>query len=179
VQKCEQARQRAGIRNIEFAVDDLTRIDDRQAWDFIYSIDVVEHIADNRALMSRFYSALRPGGYLYIRIPSCEQDRIFPRSWVQSHEQWAEHEHVGQHFDLEGLVHCLTGCGFSIVYAARTNGFFGKIAFELGHVLDERSTIAYALSVPGLKALYWLDLLTGPKRRGNGIVVMAQRPPSQ
>jgi len=176
VRKCRYASSQAGIPNTSFAVEDLTRISDRETWDLIYSVDVIEHIADNRSVFVSFFAALRPGGYLYVRIPAEEQHRLLPKAWLRSHEEWATHEHVGQHFDLSSLTACLTQCGFRIVYSARTNGFFGKLAFEVGHVLDERCKPVFALAVPLLKGLYWLDVLGGPKKHGNGVIVLAQRP---
>jgi SAM-dependent methyltransferase len=181
VRKCQEVASRAGIGNVEFGVDDLTRISDRETFDLIYSIDVIQYIEDNRDALARFFAALKPGGYLYVRIPALQQHRLGPKAWLRSQEEvetakLAAHEQVGQHFDLSGLSECLEGCGFRIVYAARTNGFFGKLAFEVSHVLDERCKPVFALAVPLLKGFYWLDVMAGPKKEGNGLIVLAQRP---
>jgi 2-polyprenyl-3-methyl-5-hydroxy-6-metoxy-1,4-benzoquinol methylase len=176
VQKSERVRAHSGLRNLRFQQGDLTRLDSVEAFDFIYSIDVFEHIRDNRDVIRRCRDALSPGGHLLIRIPAERQDRILPRAWFKRLHEWSEVEHVGQHFDLPQLSAALRDCGFDIVDEARTSGVAGRLAFELSFLLNEYVKPVYAAIVPLLKGLYWMDVWSGAKQKGNGIVVLARRP---
>ena len=161
--------------NCSFKRLDLRELDAREEYDFIYSIDVLEHIAENKEVLHRFYRALQPGGILYIRMPTPVQKRIFPKKFFTSHHLWAQKEHIGQHYDLPDLERELEDMGFSVVLSEYTNGLWGRLAFEIDHILREKSRFLAALCVPFLKSLFLLDLVRLRKQEGNGMVVVARK----
>ena len=175
VNKAERARVLGRLANLRFQQGDLTQLNFVDSFDLIYSIDVFEHIADNRGVIRRCYGALRPGGHLLIRIPAERQRRVLPVRWFHRLHDWTDKEHLGQHFDLQGLCQALRDADFAIVDAVQSSGTAGRLAFELSFLLNEYARPLYAVSIPFLKSLYWVDLWTGPKREGNGLVVLARR----
>jgi SAM-dependent methyltransferase len=174
---CQRLVAEVGPKNLTFRRADLTAFDDRGPFDLIYSVDVLEHIADNHAVIRSLAERLSPGGALLIRIPEMIQRRRLPERLFVSLQEWAEEEHTGQHFNLTTLCDHLKVCGLSIGYAAQSSGLFGQLGFELSYVLNERFKPGYAAAIPALKALYHLDVRLGPKPvgQGNGIVVLARR----
>jgi SAM-dependent methyltransferase len=176
VSTCQSIARQHGLTGITFRQADLTKLDEPGPFDLIYSVDVLEHIAENREVIAALASRLTPGGHLLIRIPGMTQRRRLPDGFFDSLHEWSKDEHLGQHFDLEGLCDHLRACGLTVEFAARSSGLFGQLGFELSWVLNERVKPLYAILIPALKGLYHLDVLLGPKRQGNGIVVIGRRP---
>jgi SAM-dependent methyltransferase len=176
IRRSERVRTASGLTNLTFEQADLRHLEYEKEFDFIYSVDVFEHIAENRDVICRCHHALRPGGHLLIRIPTERQERMFPDKWFARLHEWSKDEHVGQHFDLEGLSDAMRSAGLEIVEAIQTSGIAGRLGFELSYLLNEYAKPVYAIAIPLLKGLYWADVWTGPKRQGNGIVVLARRP---
>jgi len=172
---CQNVKETRGLTNCSFKVLDLRNLDVIEEYDFIYSIDVLEHIAENKDVLRRFHRALRSKGFLYIRIPTPIQKRIFSERFFTSHDLWAEKEHIGQHYDLPDLEQELKKLGFSIIFSCYTNGFWGRLAFEIDYILREKNRILAAICLPFLKFLFFLDLLSMNKREGNGIVIVARK----
>jgi len=176
IDKCQKIKQMSGLTNVAFKRLDLRDWDVTEEYDFIYSIDVLEHIKENKEVLNRFYNALQPDGFLYIRIPTPIQKRIFSEKYFESHKLWAREEHVGQHYDLPNLKHDLENIGFTIIFSSYTNGFWGRLAFELDHLLRNKSRVLAAFCLPVLKFFFHIDLLTSSnKKEGNGIVILARK----
>ncbi len=70
VSDCKYFFSKCGLNNCEFAIGDLTKIEDGNRYDFILSVDVMEHIEDDIGVFRRFYRALKPGGRVLINTPS-------------------------------------------------------------------------------------------------------------
>lgn len=66
----------AGLREILQAsaarvYSDMAQVESAQ-YDFVYSINVIEHISDRDAALSQLYRVLRPGGKIFIFVPAFE-----------------------------------------------------------------------------------------------------------
>jgi SAM-dependent methyltransferase len=143
------------------------------AYDFIYCIDVLEHIPGNEKVMRNFYRALREGGYLYLHMPSRERKRIFPDRLYKEFDEWAEHEHIGEHYELAEIISALKGMGFEVIRGQYTFGLPGMLAWELDRMTDKRFKIKLML-MPVLKLLGRMSVLTS-RRRGNALLVLARK----
>ena len=62
------ARQRLG-NVVSLFQADATALKERDAYDVIGAFDVIEHIEDDRCVLSNFYAALRSGGGLLLTVP--------------------------------------------------------------------------------------------------------------
>lgn len=135
--------------NLHLGHCDLRALKETNAFDFIYSIDVLEHIAGNRRVIANLYRALCPGGYLYIHIPyETPGNRIFPEHWFAAFDDWTHEEHVVEQYTLEEASALLEDIGFTIVHARWTFGFWG----ELDRLTDRASLLRVDLA-PLLKGL--------------------------
>jgi SAM-dependent methyltransferase len=116
------------ISNVDFAIEDLTKIEHKNRFDLIICVDVMEHIEEDVRVFRNFYNALKKGGYLLINSPS-----TFGGSDVHDEKEESfisEHARVGySHEDLEKK---LIPLGYSIYRSRYTYGFWGDKAWRLG-----------------------------------------------
>ncbi|MGB3906208.1 MAG: class I SAM-dependent methyltransferase, partial [Anaerolineae bacterium] len=118
---------------------DLLSVHDEESYDFVYCIDVLEHIPDNRRVIANIHRALKPGGYFYLHMPYDHPGkRILPESLFRDFEQWARNEHIGRQYDLEEACHLLVEEGFDVLRSRHTFGFLGELAWELDRLTDGR-----------------------------------------
>ncbi len=159
--------------NLSLVQGDLLLLSAGEEFDFIYCIDVLEHIRDNRQVMFNFYRALDRGGYLFLHMPDDrEQRRIFPKRFFRDFDKWADHEHVGEQYSLEELSRLLGKTGFSILQARRTFGLSGQLAWELDRLTDKHWRTKMML-MPFLKLLARISVCTRPRR--GSLLVLAQK----
>jgi SAM-dependent methyltransferase len=74
------------------------------AYDLVVMLDVLEHIADDRAALGEVRAALRPGGHLLLTVPALQA-------------LWSRHDEVNAHhrrYDRRGLARLLGAAGFEV-----------------------------------------------------------------
>jgi SAM-dependent methyltransferase len=116
------------ISKVDFAIEDLTKIEHQNRFDLIVCVDVMEHIEDDIKVFNNFYKALKKGGYVLINSPS-----TFGGSDV--HEEQEESfisEHARDGYSHEDLEQKLIPLGFSTYRSRYTYGFWGDKAWRLG-----------------------------------------------
>lgn len=128
IKNSEQFFESRKIENIDFAVEDLTKIEHQNKFDLIVCVDVMEHIEEDIKVFKNYFNALKDGGYLLINTPS-----VFGGSDVHNNE---EESFIGEHArdgyskeDLESKLHPL---GFKTYQSRYTYGFWGDIAWRTG-----------------------------------------------
>jgi 2-polyprenyl-3-methyl-5-hydroxy-6-metoxy-1,4-benzoquinol methylase len=164
-------------QNVTFEAADLLHLTEENARDFIYSIDVLEHIRGNDNVLRNFYRALQPDGYLYLAIP-CElaERYILPKKFFATFYKWADDEHVGEMRPLKELRTLLEGVGFQILCARQTFTFFGHLAWELETLFHQSQwgRRANIILMPIFKLCGILDIMC-PIGTGNNLII-AKRP---
>jgi len=128
INDCRNFFSQKNIRNISFAVEDLTSVDHREEFDLIVCVDVMEHIAEDVKVFQNFYRALKPNGFLLINSPS-----IYGGSDVHSDEDESfigEHARIG--YSKEELEKKLIPLGFKTYQCRYTYGFWGDMSWRLG-----------------------------------------------
>ena len=110
--------------------DDLDRLEDGSV-DYLYSLNVLEHIADDAATVALWHRKLRPGGRLLVYVPAFEM--LFS----------SMDRKVGHHrrYRLGALRAMLVSAGFRITKAryADSLGFLATMLFKL--IGDDSGTI--------------------------------------
>lgn len=162
--------------NFIFRQLSLLDLSERATYDFIYSVDVLEHIQNNRIVLQNFYRSLKKNGYLYVHMPAKRKPHatsIFPERFFADFNKWVDNEHIGEHYSLDELGQCLEEIGFTILNKEHTFGFLGKFVWELDRVTDNRFSLKLLLS-PFLKTLGFLSTILKIKD-GIGILVLAQK----
>ena len=89
--------------------------------DFIFTLNVLEHVPEDEALLTQAFEHLRPGGVLYIFVPA------FPLLW-SSLDDHVEHQ---RRYRRRPLVEMLQRVGFTVDCAryADSLGFFAALGF--------------------------------------------------
>jgi len=128
INECKNFFESKKIDNVRFGVEDLTKIEHTEKFDMILSVDVMEHIEDDKLVFKNFYNALKKDGYLLINTPS-----IYGGSDVHDDK---DESFIGEHardgYSPEDLRNKLLPLGFKIENIKFTYGFWGDKAWRLG-----------------------------------------------
>ncbi|MBD3410659.1 MAG: methyltransferase domain-containing protein, partial [Ignavibacteriales bacterium] len=112
-----------GLTNVRFETTDLTRLSDEDRFDWILSVDNLEHIEDDEDALRRFRRALKPGGRLVLHVPGYERRWLF--------FGWSVNFDVEGHFRpgyrIEELRGKLERAGFEIEQLHATYGWIETI----------------------------------------------------
>ena len=172
VTKVTKARNELGLANMQTFAGTIDKAPVEEV-DLIYSIDVFEHIYETEMPFSDCYNKLKRGGYLMVKMPNVKQHTIMPEKYFAEHNRWLEEEHVGQVYSLDDLKRRFLQEGFKIVFAAKTDGWKARLAWEVAYFSKKISPLLQLAVLPICKALVWLDNLgSQQKRNGNAITVI-------
>ncbi|MFQ5568220.1 MAG: methyltransferase domain-containing protein [Rhodothermales bacterium] len=167
---------------VDLAYEDLTQLQAQGPFDFILSVDVMEHIEDDRAVFRNFARVLRPGGQVLINTPS-----DLGGSDVQEEgEASFIEEHVRDGYNQGDLEGKLREAGLEPIRTLYTYGPYGSLAWRLlikWPIKMLNLTWAFLIVLPfyylillpvGL-VLHALDLRRD-NEAGTGLLVVARKP---
>jgi SAM-dependent methyltransferase len=177
IASCQEVQLCLGAPNIRFFVQNLLTYQGEGTYDFVFTNHVLEHVVENRLAIANLISGLRGWGIIYVALPNAVQRRLpLGRRFVQSHEEWAKTEHIGQTLTLESLSAELKGLGCKILVAKHTSGFWDELRFELQEMALNyfHSRALFAVLYPLLRLLGIMDTWM-EYADGNGILVLAQK----
>lgn len=131
--------QASVITNLGLTVlSDLTQIEN-DSLDYVYTLNVLEHIEDDHALLRELYYKIKPGGRLLIYVPAFQL-------LYSSMDQKVGHYRRYTRKSLDNLV---SHAGFNVVTTryADSLGFLASILYKLlgnnSGVVSVRSLVAY------------------------------------
>lgn len=166
-----------GLNNIETHIGPIETLEQRDNYyDFIYSIDVFEHIEPAAMPFEQAFQKIKPGGHLLVKIPSRDQLTILPEAWFEDHHDWLEDEHIGQVYELEDLEARFRKAGFDIVYTTYADGWWSRLGWELGYLSHKAGPVLQLICLPFAKAMVKLDRLIHSRKDGNTIQVIGRKP---
>jgi 2-polyprenyl-3-methyl-5-hydroxy-6-metoxy-1,4-benzoquinol methylase len=128
VKDCREFFSRSGLSGrVNFYEGDLTFLSTLETYDFILSVDVMEHIKDDETVFRNFNKALRNGGMLLISTPSdqggSDVHNEKDRSFID--------EHVRDGYSITEITQKLVSAGFVNVNARYTYGKPGSVSWRL------------------------------------------------
>jgi len=175
--RASSSRMRFG--NLRFEVADLARLDMQDAVDLVVSVDVLEHIVEQRTALRQLYLALRPGGSAVLHVPT-KRERAVPLSRrLHDFHEWASHEHVAEDATADEFIQRVREAGFDVRASLRTFGYWtGELATSLFALAYKDSTlnrVFQACLAPLGRILVLLDPIL-PQRTRYGVLVVASRP---
>ncbi|NPA36209.1 MAG: class I SAM-dependent methyltransferase [Chlorobi bacterium] len=134
IDDCNAFFTKAKLNNrVKFEFCDLTKLDEKEKYDLILSVDVMEHIEGDEKVFENFYKAMKPGGMLLISTPS-DQGGSDAHHHDHDHEEGATgfiDEHVRDGYGVEDITQKLKRAGFKDVVAEYTYGRPGSLAWKL------------------------------------------------
>ncbi|HEY9049712.1 MAG TPA: class I SAM-dependent methyltransferase [Ohtaekwangia sp.] len=177
VSTLKQVVTKFNFKNVEIFSDKIEKLPESAAYDFIFAVDVFEHIHKEDMPFKDCFEKLKPGGYLLVKIPNIKQTTLLPESLFEDHQEWLEHEHVGQVYDLNGLKQRFIDEGFTIEHSSNTDGMLSRIGWEIGFLSKKGGSAIQLLFLPLCKALVHLDrVFYFPRNTGNAIQVIGRKP---
>ncbi len=149
------------------AYNDLDQIEDASL-DYIYSLNVLEHIEDDRAMLQNIYRKIKPGGRLFIYVPAFQ---ILYSSMD---------EKVGHHrrYTRSGLDAVVNAAGFKVQRSryADSLGFLATILYKIiGNTsgdVNVRALITYDRLIFPLSRI--VDILLG-SFIGKNVLLVAEK----
>jgi SAM-dependent methyltransferase len=181
INNCKSFFTRKNIKNVFFAIEDLTKINHNEKFDLILSVDVMEHIVYDVKVFQNFYKALKKDGFLIINTPS-----VYGGS--DAHEDGdesfiSEHARIG--YSFEDLEAKLKPIGFSVYQKRFTYGFWGdkawRLAIKFPMLLLNKSRFFfvllpfyYILTLPFTFLMMYVDY-TGNNKIGAGINLIVKK----
>lgn len=111
---------------IDFAYEDLTALKTKGPFDLILSVDVMEHIEDDRAVFKNFAGVLNEGGFVVINTPSDQGGSDV----TGEDESSFIGEHVRDGYNIDELQDKLRDAGLTPVEAKYTYGKYGSLAWR-------------------------------------------------
>ena len=112
---------------VSFRYADLTKLEEREEWDLVLSVDVMEHIEDDCTVFRHIYNGLKPGGILLISTPSDQGGSDVHHE----HEASFIDEHVRDGYGVGEIDEKLREAGFSDIQIRYSYGRPGKISWKL------------------------------------------------
>ena len=110
---------------VKFEIGDLTKLSETEKYNFILSVDVMEHIEEDVLVFQNFYRSLKSNGVLLISTPS-----DMGGSDVHEHgEESFIEEHVRDGYNIDEIKDKLTIAGFSEIEAKYAYGTPGHISW--------------------------------------------------
>lgn len=181
---CNTFFQKICKRNVVFRKDDLTKFVQEEAFDFILSVDVMEHILEDVQVFKNFHASMKKGAMLLISTPSDQGG-----SDVHEHNSPNDgslsfiDEHVRDGYGIKEIEDKLKKAGFSKVEAYYSYGTPGKISWRLSmkwpiQLLNVSKIffivlpVYYAIIYPFAYVLNSLDV-RGKHDTGTGLIVKA------
>lgn len=173
-----EIQKKTGKYNVNFKCDDITTLDEKNKYDLICCIDVLEHMNDVEAALSRLLTSLKKNGYIYIHLPLKKEKPVFFSKYLKEFHEWAEDEHVAEPLTKEDFAELIKNNGGHIVRQESSfNHYLGELSVSL-IMLFYRDTkvnnVIKALLSPLMSALITLDIAIRNKS-GNAVAVLARR----
>ena len=175
-QVCQQLAKREHLSNLRFQSTNLVSVSETGQADFVYCLDVLEHILDDTAAIKSIFALLNPGGHLLIHVPN----RFFMETdgkliTIPDEEAWKINlGHVRQGYTPDELCSKLQLGGFHIRSILETQGNPATYAFRLAAKVKKLLPLR-VLVLPFIDFFAWLDRVN-PPTHGNTIWAWAQKP---
>ncbi|MCJ7737096.1 MAG: class I SAM-dependent methyltransferase, partial [Anaerolineae bacterium] len=173
ISKNRQVTASLGIPHLRFTQGDAGDVGQPDHYDVIYSIDLLEHVDDDVAVLRSWRDALADDGLLVLHLPLRHQmqRRLIPRFRAHTIS-----DHVRDEYTLDEIHEKLRLVGFRIDRTEQGFGLAGELAFELNNLFWEHPllrTLAALVTLPLALALGYLDTIR-PPQQGNSFLIVAR-----
>ena len=181
VQDCRYFFGKLGYNNTQFEIGDLTSINYENRFDFILSVDVMEHIVEDELVFKNFAKALKKGGKLLVNTPS---DLGGSDAHDHGDESFIE-EHARVGYSKSDITSKLEKAGLKVTEFRYAYGKYGTISWRLGikypiliagvsKILILILPLYYFFTLWLVLILMWLDVRTY-NEQGTGVLVIAEK----
>jgi SAM-dependent methyltransferase len=128
IEDCRRFFGKAGLsERVIFQTGDLTTLEEKESYNFILSVDVMEHIEKDVVVFQKFYKSLKNNGILLISTPS---DKGGSDVHDDTEESFID-EHVRDGYSIKDISYKLSSAGFRNIEVHYTYGKPGNISWRL------------------------------------------------
>lgn len=184
IQSASSISQRAGIDNVSFLKGNEHTLPE-SAFDFVYSLNVLECVADDNFALRQFNHCLKGGGMLFLHLqrigtpynsPQFGLRKFFRHPQVNLRNKGTCFEYQCRDgYREDELTAKLLAAGFTVLWYKVTFGFWAMLAHTVFEGLRGRSRAYQYLVLPILMGLCYIDTLFS-RKDGAGIAIVAQKP---
>ena len=171
--------KRLGLTNITFLVSDLTTLEHEAYFDFVLSVDVLEHLTEQKLVLRKLAQTLKPGGSAFYHIPTLRPKPVPFARFLKDFHAWADSEHVADDRSAEEFTRLVAESGLEVLTATPTFGYYtGELAnsiFVLPYKNTAANRVLQAALTPLCRGLAMLDFL-GLEKTRYAVAVAARRP---
>jgi len=171
IESCQHIAQKTSTTNIFFRQDQIETLPERNLFDLITCIDILEHIHDDHRALTQLYQAMSFDGLLILHVPA--KYRRYP-VWKKNLNFHVD-SHVRVGYDLRHICQKARGAGFYILDAGYTYGFWETLSNNISYMITRaqmKNKWLYALFFPVLHMISLLGMNSRPKKLGAGIYLL-------
>ena len=142
------------LPNLRFSELDVLEAPEEDDYDFVFSIECLDHIAYYPTAFRKMAAKARPGGWFYLSVPFASREEQRDESLIR--EAWERHEHVLPGFDFETLDGYYASAGYDVELSS--NMFDCRLAHPLNGLLHVMDTPTIESALEEVVRLFLLDL---------------------
>jgi SAM-dependent methyltransferase len=162
------------LPNLRFQHLDIVNPTGGMNYDFVFSIECLEHIEDYRGAFRNMAAKVAPGKYFYLSVPFASIEE--QRDEQARRNAWEVAEHYTPGFDFATLQQYFDEAGFTVLDAG--NMFYAGLAHPLNALMRHMDVRDVEAGLPDIVKLFLLDRRderVQTSREAEGIFVLAQR----
>jgi len=173
---CQRIAAEENINNLRFEVGSLSESRWSSQFDFIFCLDVLEHISDDVTAMKEMFGALKPKGQLLVHVPNRHIMQLSGQLvTVPDEEAWRINPgHVRNGYALEELSSKLESVGFHVKQIEQTQSRPMAYAHSIYRKAEGMLPMR-VLILPVINILIRLDMHKKPVH-GNTVWALAEKP---
>ena len=162
------------FKNIHFIKSSIEDIKERNIYDLIICVDILEHIENDDRAIENLYSVLSAKGTLVLHVPALY--RRYP-IWGKK-LNFDVPTHIRPGYTIEEIQSKVSRVGFVIQERGYTYGFFETLANNISYMVtgaNKENKFFYAFLFPFLNLLSFIGARSRPKKLGAGIYIVATK----
>jgi len=174
VAACGDIAKKIRASNIAFLKASIDHIRKENAFDLILCVDILEHIEDDIAALTKLFTIAAPGGVFVMHVPALY--RRYP-VWKKSPNFNVE-THVRTGYEPREIQNKVRDVGFSILSSGFTYGFWETLANNISYMITHakmKNKGLYSLAFPVLNGISLLGARARPQKLGAGVFVVAKK----
>lgn len=154
------------LKNILFSQKTLINLKEKEKYDLVVCVDVLEHIKNDNLAIKNISESLKPGGTLILHVP---KDRKLVFRHFFRFKRFNIDDHVREEYRMEEIVNKIKLSGLKIENFTYTLEWFGSLAWEIDQLLIVYLRKVRYVTFPILYLLILVDVYRKNKN-GNGFL---------
>jgi len=174
IKVCRKIADRSKAANVVFLKKDIQSLEEKNIFDLILCVDILEHVEDDLRVLSALFDAASPGGVLVLHVPALY--RRYPILKKSFNFDVETHVRIG--YRIEDIREKVRQTGFAIQSSGFTYGFWETLANNISYMITRarmKNKILYSFAFPFLYLISWFGPRAKPIDLGAGIFIVAEK----